>query len=326
MARKAPSLKLVKPQQRTRIERVISDYLADGQASGWASKTRRYYEGVLVKQLVPWCRDVGISDPADLDQKAVNEFVAMLRKRKAQPSPDAEQPDRGLSEATVHSYGRAVNVFLNWARDAGEVEHKARIRLRALPKVERDVLEVEDIRKLEDAAQTERDKLLIRLLIDTGLRASELTGLRAGDLIEEGHDRFLRVKGKGGDERKVPIRPALYQRLRRYRDRTRPDRDRDEMWLGARRDPRSKQHEPMTPSGLGQMLESVAEAAGIDKPTNPHTFRHSFITRRLRQKMDPGQVASIVGHKSLAMIYSHYNQLTASDAARALMAALREEE
>src|SRR5690348_2038487 len=51
-----------------------------------------------------------------------------------------------------------------------------------------------------------------------------------------------------------------------------------------------------------------------------------FITRGLRQKMHPGQVARIVGHESLAMIYSQYNQMTASDAARALMAAIREEE
>lgn len=98
------------------------------------------------------------------------------------------------------------------------------------------------------------------------------------------------------------------------------------MWLGARRDAGSKQHEPLRPSGLGQMLDAAAERAGIDKPTNPHTFRQSFITHRLRQKMDPGQVASKVGHKSLAMIYMHYDQLTASDAARALMVALREEE
>ena len=82
----------------------------------------------------------------------------------------------------------------------------------------------------------------------------------------------------------------------------------------------------LSPSGLGQVLGSVAVRAGIDKPTNPHNFRHSRITRLLRARMDPGLVAKIVGHTSLAMIYEHYDQQTEENAADALVKALEAEE
>ena len=78
------------------------------------------------------------------------------------------------------------------------------------------VLERDEIRAMEDAAGSERDKLIVRVLADTGLRLSELLGLTAGDLIEQGRDRYVKVMGKGSRERLVPLQPALYVRLRRF--------------------------------------------------------------------------------------------------------------
>ena len=86
---------------------------------------------------------------------------------------------------------RNVNLFLNWCRREGEVGH---VRAQA-PKVPRRVLDVSraEIERLESAARAERDKVIVRLLADSGIRAGELIGLRSTDLVERGRDRFITV-------------------------------------------------------------------------------------------------------------------------------------
>jgi integrase len=66
---------------------------------------------------------------------------------------------------------------------------------------------------MEDAARTERDKLIVRVLADTGLRVDELLGMRTTDLIEQNRNYYLRARGKGAKDRLVPA-PRLYRRLR----------------------------------------------------------------------------------------------------------------
>src|SRR2546430_15307375 len=104
-----------------------------------------------------------------------------------------------------------------WAKREGEtVEAKAQ-----LPKLPTKLVEVvsrEEIQRMEDAARTERDKLMVRVLADTGLRVDELLGLRTTDLVEQNRNYYLRVRGKGAKDRLVPA-PRLYRRLRIYVER-----------------------------------------------------------------------------------------------------------
>ena len=75
---------------------------------------------------------------------------------------------------------------------------------------------------MEDAAGDERDKLLVRVLAGTVMRLGELRGLTVDDLRLEGRKHHLKVRGKSGRERLVPISPALHQRPSRYIQRTYP--------------------------------------------------------------------------------------------------------
>jgi len=90
-----------------------------------------------------------------------------------------------MSKHSVHAYIRAINHFLSWANREGEpVAVKA--QLPRLPKQFVDVLSRGDIQAMEDAAQTERDKLIVRTLADTGIRVGELVALRPSDLQLQG--------------------------------------------------------------------------------------------------------------------------------------------
>lgn len=309
--------------ERTALARSIDDYLADRKAQKRRAKTLHYYEAVLTKQLLPWCLKAGVKDLAHVDQKLIDRWTTYLGDRQA------ERPDgkRGhLSIHTVHSYERTVNQFLRWARREGEITRDVKAQQPKLPHLERDVLQKADYEALLAEADNDRDRLIVEVLWKTGMRASELTGLRVDDLLE-GSDRtyWLRIRGKGGDERQIQILPKLYRSLRKYAT-SRGHKDSDRLWLGLRKDPDGNVV-PMTPSGLGQMLGSLADAAGVTKKVNPHIWRHSFATRMiLAEGMDLMSVQKILGHRSLAMLQQHYSHVTATEAGKKLMAVLMAEE
>lgn len=194
---------------------------------------------------------------------------------------------------------RAVNHFLAWARREGEaVEGRAQ-----LPRLPRPVLEVlsrDEIQRMEDVARTERDRLIVRALADTGLRVGELVKLRLTDLVSRGRQHYLRVRGKGSKERLVPI-PRLYERLRRYADRGRPrEANGDRLFLSLKRLPaaRGGGFELLTESGVQQLVRNLAYEAGIQRRVYPHLLRHSFITWHIQRGTHPVQLRQIVGHES----------------------------
>jgi len=221
---------------------------------------------------------------------------------------------------------RAINSFLTWARAQGEAS-AARGRLPSMRKRVLDTLTREEIERLEDAAATERDKLIVRVLADTGLRLGELLALRPDDIRTE-HGRHMlkvtgrqrargrsaRVGGRGDRERLVPLAPSLARRLRRFADRSRPDATSDRLFLTLRRGRASGQLDGLTESAVEQMIRSLGEVAGIEKRVYPHLLRHSFATEYLRRGGNPILLQQILGHSSLAMITQTYQHLTVLDA------------
>ncbi len=192
-------------------------------------------------------------------------------------------------------------------------------------KTKRRVLEVlsrEEVEAMEDAAETGRDKLIIRLLADTGVRLGELLSLRLEDVSRQGRSHYLRVRGKGEAERLVPI-PRLYPRLQRFVERGRPrDAGSERIFLSRRRRP-SGDYEPVTKSGVEQTLRLAARKAGIRRRVYPHLLRHSFATWSLRGGMGTLQLMQIMGHTSLDMITNVYSHLVPHDSYDAMLKFLR---
>jgi len=175
---------------------------------------------------------------------------------------------------------------------------------------------------MEAAAPTERDTLIIRTLADTGMRVGELCGLRAPAVVRNDRRAYLKVRGKGDQERLVPAPPALVRRIERY-ERHRPnDATSDRLFVALRRSRNRTGHDPLTESGVLQLVHSAAERAGITKRVHPHLLRHSFVTEALRRGMNPIQLTRIIGHESLRMIERVYSHLTPEDGYDALLTML----
>jgi integrase/recombinase XerD len=312
-----PELTIVAPKPATAIERLVEDFLTSGRARGLSPKTIREGYGYPLRQiLLPWCAREGIVEPKQLSApRLLDRLTAQLLEEGGKRGP--------LSRHSVHTYVRAINVFLAWAYEQGELDGRTRAQTPQVPKHLIDVLSREEIQAMEDLAPTERDKLIVRLLADSGIRVGELVGLRVGDLVEQGRSYYIKVEGKGSRQRLVPV-PRLYRRLQRYALRGRPKDVRGDRLFVSLRRRGGGDYEPLTASGVAQMVRNLGEMAGIKKRIYPHLFRHSFITHQLNRGMNPVQLAAIVGHSSLTMIQQVYAHLTPQDAYEAMLKTLTE--
>lgn len=299
--------------QATPVARLAEDYLNDCRARGLSAKTiRTSYEYALNRVLVPFCEREGIASVRGLDQRALNRLSTELLERGPAGRP--------LSRFSVASYLNSINLFLGWAGREGELDGKVRAQTPRLPRRVLEVLSREEIERLEDAAKTERDKLMVRVLADSGLRASELLGLCVRDLIQRDRQYLLKVEGKGAQQRLVPVPPATYRRLQRLVRGRGPD---EHVFLTLKRRDRID-YAPLSIAGLQLALWSLGKEARIEKRVYPHLLRHSFATWALSRGMNPIQLAQILGHSSLRMIQQVYSHLTPGDAYDALMRLLVE--
>jgi integrase/recombinase XerD len=148
----------------------------------------------------------------------------------------------------------------------------------------------------------QRDLAAFELLYGSGLRVSELLGLREGDVDVEGG--LVRCVGKGDKERVVPMGGAAAEALGRYsRDGRRQllrGRRRPELFLNARGG-------PLTRQGLDYLLRKVLTRADMLGQASAHTFRHSFATHLLAAGADLRSVQELLGHASVAttQLYTH---------------------
>jgi integrase/recombinase XerD len=148
-----------------------------------------------------------------------------------------------------------------------------------------------------------RDRALIELLYATGLRVSELVGLRASDLnLDAG---YLTCVGKGSKERVVPIGESAVSWVRRYLSEARPAllRGRTSAWLFVG-GPRGT---ALTRVGFWKLLKRHGATIGIARQLTPHVIRHSFATHLLERGADLRAIQMMLGHADLSttQIYTH---------------------
>jgi integrase/recombinase XerD len=177
---------------------------------------------------------------------------------------------------------------------------------RSLPKV----LNSAEVEALLAAPEREeslglRDAAMLEVLYATGLRVSELTGLRLGDLHLDGG--YLRCVGKGRKERVVPLGGEANAALQRYLATGRPallrSRRSDVLFVNYRGTPLSRQ-------GFWKLIKGYGVKAGIRSRLSPHTIRHSFATHLLEHGADLRSVQLLLGHADISttQIYTHVNR------------------
>jgi integrase/recombinase XerD len=216
---------------------------------------------------------------------------------------------RKLDSRTVARHLVTIRHLFRFAFTEGMIKDNPAANV-AAPKFRRSlpeflsVGEVDRLLRQPDVATTLglRDKAMIELLYSTGLRVSELCGLKAADIqLEAG---CLRCIGKGDKERLVPVGRAALDLVLQYIKKSRME------ILGERTSPYlfpSRTGRAISRIAFWKILGAYGRKAGLRKPLTPHMLRHSFATHLLDRGADLRSVQMMLGHADIAttQIYTH---------------------
>lgn len=187
------------------------------------------------------------------------------------------------------------------------------------PHTSKKILEVLDVDEVDNFLESIpintpsdlRDRAMFEILYGCGLRVSEITGLRTGDIDYE--QELLRFIGKGEKERLTPIGEMALLYLNRYmasgRGKLEKEFKSDYIFLNCRGRRLSRQ-------GFWKILKKYSKRSGIEKNIYPHIFRHSFATHLLQGGADIRVVQKLLGHSSISTteIYTNLDKEYLKDA------------
>ncbi len=261
---------------------------------GLSANTVAAYRRDLARY-VAFLRSGGVRDARHVDDAMVASFVAGL-------SSSTYREDRRYRATSVVRALSAVRSFHRFLVREGQARRNpaARVVRPRLPRALPRPISVQDVVRIlaapDDATPTGlRDRAALETLYGAGLRISELVGLDVDDLdLEEGS---VRVLGKGGKEREVPLGGPACEALGAYLARGRPalatTRSRAALFLNSRGG-------RLTRQGAARILAAHVKRAGVNARVTPHTLRHSFATHLLEGGADVRVVQELLGHASVA--------------------------
>ncbi len=271
--------------------------------SGLSELTLDAYAGDLDAYL-SFLENQGFREPSGVTRKILLDHLIDLRKK-------------GMSARSTARHLSAIRRFHRFLREEGVVQtdptdgFETPRSIRTLPHV-LSQRQVEDMLVIPDASTTEgaRDGALLELFYSCGLRISELSRLPMRDLsLEEG---MVRVLGKGGKVRLVPLGGQAIARLRQWLSMRNTWKPRDDTVFISRRGRR------MCRTSVWQVVKRYANLAGIPFNVTPHTLRHSFATHLLDHGADLRAVQEMLGHADISttQIYTHVSSERLSRAHR----------
>jgi site-specific recombinase XerD len=235
---------------------LVELFAATKQAEGKSPKTVTWYR-LMIGRFIQFLGDTATI--RDLSLKNARAFVAHLQGQKTryQDHPLIPVQEGGLSVHTIHGYVRAIKAFGSWLAEEGftAVNKFVRLKRPKLPQTMVETLTDGEIALIFKIINPKcflgaRMELICLLLLDTGVRASELTGLTVNRTFVR--ENYLKVIGKGGKERMVPFGNTTKKALLRYLVTWRPEPVDDDMLI------LSVKGKPLTQNALSHLSSAWA--------------------------------------------------------------------
>ncbi|RJQ31876.1 MAG: hypothetical protein C4562_05415 [Actinobacteria bacterium] len=280
------------------FQSLINNFMLASQIEGKAERTLEQYCRVLI----PFSALVENKAPEEITPADLREYLSHLSKK-------------GLSKQTVWTHYKQLRVFFGFCHRESYLKTNPMELIRK-PKVDKllpKVLTADEIKALLKTAKGKgflgkRNAALVALMFDSGLRASEVCGLKLTDVSLE--NQVVRVFGKGSKERIIPFSKTTAKLLLSYL-KARGNRPYEEGFFI------SRYGDKLTRHGLIKVYKCLAQKAKIDKSkVSPHVLRHSFATAWCRAGGDVKKLQFLMGHADVRTtgIYVH---LTAKDLSQA---------
>jgi integrase/recombinase XerD len=265
----------------------LQDFLLDRQARNLSPKTVDYY----ARSLIVWrdfLRAQKVTQTADVTATHIRRYIVHLT-------------ERGHNPGGVVTLYTALRAYLHWYSEEytpANWNPLAKVKAPKQNKERLDPLSLSHFSALVEncprhSFRGDRDRALLMLLLDTGIRHQELTDLAVGDV--DIHTGAVVVRsGKGRKGRAVFIGAKTRRALLAYY-RYRESLDNDlALWVKG-------DGERLTKSGIRQVVRRAAERAGVDEP-GMHEFRRAFAINSLRNGMDVATLQRLLGHSSLEVV------------------------
>jgi integrase/recombinase XerC len=217
---------------------------------------------------------------------------------------------QGLKKTSIARKVSSLRSFFHFLERHGVIRQNPAESV-ATPKQEQPVpayLTVDDVFRLLDGIETgtlmgKRNRALLETLYSTGIRVSELVGLNEIDV--DASTKSVRVLGKGGRERLIPIGQKALSAINEYRESL-LEKKKEELPSGGALF-LNKNMGRLTARSVARILDKAALSAGLSVPVSPHDLRHSFATHMLDAGLDLRMVQELLGHSQLSTTqkYTH---------------------
>lgn len=286
----------------TLTQQALELFLLDARARRLTPKTQQFYAEQLGWFFANLCtsratqpRGIALTDITSNNIKAY--FVTLH--------------ERGLRSSSIHASARAIKTFFNFCVREGLLAHSPFAKV-SMPKLERPVLQAmsdAEIKRVLAACDNERERAVCRLMLDTGLRLSEVAALRESDVSLTTGEVVVR-NGKGQKGRVVYIGARTMRQLGKYlattvatgaRSTAEGQRKQRPLFLNLTPTRNAPDGGGLTPTGLRQAIRRIAKAAGVEHCT-AHTFRRTFALRSLRAGMNIYLLAKLMGHSDITVL------------------------
>lgn len=280
--------------QDTYLETWIEAFLKDRKAQNMARGTLNFYKSKLTI-FYQYCESQEVKQITQIDPNLIREYLFYLESK-------------GHNEGGIHGFYRTLKTFLRWWENEVEPEGwKNPIKKVKAPRVAIEPLEpvnIEDVRAMMDKCPKSsflglRDKAVMLVLLDTGVRAAELLAINLEDIDLVSGEILIR-QGKGRKPRNVFIGSKTRKAIRAYlklRRDTLPN-----LWI-------NKNHEPLAYWGLKAIVRYRANQANVPIPSI-HSFRRWFALTCLRAGANVYSIQELMGHTDLQVLRRYLKQST----------------
>lgn len=289
------------------MQEQVTEYLHYLQIErGLSENTRTSYARDL-NQYLAFLKGQGVTSWQAVDRFMVISFLEQLRAENK-------------SSATITRMVTSLRRFHQFLRQERFVDHDPMQHIDSPKKEQKlpSILSIEEVERLIETPDTNtvlgiRNRAILEVMYATGLRVSELIGLKLKDLhLSLG---LLQTTGKGDKERIIPLGDYAIKWIETYLDESRPllvkDRTEEHLFVNHHGHGLSRQ-------GIWKNLKQVVQEAGITKEVTPHTLRHSFATHLLENGADLRVVQELLGHVDISttQIYTHITKQRMADVYR----------
>lgn len=260
--------------------------LLDCEARGFTVRTLEFYAQRL-GLFLRYCEAQGAATLADLTHTLIRAYLAHLQRRN-------------LSSAYVHSHARAIRTFCNFLvrEELLDTSPFAKVKMPKLEKKVLPALTAEELRAVLKVTETERDKAIVLVLLDTGLRATELCNVNIADVSLSSGEVLVRL-GKGQKGRFVYLGARTRKQLHRYfaLERQGTPASEEPLFVSVR----GGRGHRLTRWGVGGILRKLRIAAGVPK-LSPHALRRTMAIYTLRSGVDLYTLARMLGHADIDVL------------------------